>query len=209
MHRKHRFSVVMLAFAVLVAAPAAAQAEENEYENAVLLSANLLSPIVGVYTGSVEFGVSPDVSVFIQPAYFNLRWSLLWVLFEALEPELRNVDLNVTSIGGAAGAHYFPDGVHDGFFVGPGLAYSRLRLRYEGRQGTGSNFYGGVRGGYRFIAGPIAITPLAELGLTYSTIDYRAFFADLGLSDAELRALFGRRFGISWGLGISFALALY
>ncbi len=201
--------MLVVAVAILVAAPVAAQAEENPYENAVLLSANLLSPIVGVYTGSVEFGVSPDVSVFIQPAYFNLRWSLLWLLVEALEPELRDVDFNVTSIGGAAGAHYFPNGVHDGFFVGPGLAYSRLRLRYEGREATGNSFYGGVRGGYRFIAGPIAITPLAELGLTYSTVDYRVFFADLGLSEAELQLLFGRRFGISWGLGISFALALY
>ncbi len=201
--------MLAVAFVMLAAAPIAAQEEENPYENAVLLSANLVSPIVGIYTGSVEFGVTPDMSVFLQPEYFNFRWSLVSVILGAIEPEFRDYDFNITMLGGRVGLHYFIDGVHDGFFVGGNAGYSRVGFRFEGRQVRGNAYSAAARGGYRLIYGPVALTPYGELGVNYLSLDYRELFEDLGLDDAVIREFVQRSFGITWGIGLSIALALY
>ncbi len=210
MLRNRRIVIVVLVLAALAASPGYAQtADVNPHRNAILVSANLLAPIVGIYTGSVEFPVAANISAFVQPEYFNFRWSVPWLVAVAIEPELADFDFNMTSLGGRVGVHYFPKRVHDGFLVGGSFGYSRVTFRYEGIQVGGNAFQVMARGGYRAILGPVALTPFVELGMNLFTADYRDLFADLGLDDDMLESLIERQFGFAFGLGVSIALALY
>ena len=212
MLNNRRIWIVVLAVVLtaLAVSPVSAQpADENPHRNAVLVSANLLAPIVGVYTGSVEFPVAPNISLFVQPEYFNFRWSVAWLVLVAIDPELSDFDFNVTSFGGRAGVHYFPNRVHDGLFVGVNAGYARMTFRYQEPQVDGNAFQGMVRGGYRAILGRVALTPYAEIGGTFFGADLTDLFADLELEDDMMENLVERQFGLAFGLGISIALALY
>ncbi len=210
-HTRRGWIITMAVVLTALTAPPifARPAEANPHRNAILISANPLAPIVGVYTGSVELPVAPNLSLFVQPEYFNVRWSLAWLVLAAIEPDLANFDFNVTSFGGRAGAHYFPNRVHDGLFVGVNAGYARMTFRYEARRINGNAFQGMVRGGYRAILGRVALTPYAEIGGTFLAADLTDLFADLELDDDILENLVERQFGLAFGLGISIALALY
>jgi hypothetical protein len=213
-----RVWIVALALVIgaLAASPLTAQTvEENPHRDAVLVSANLLAPIVGIYTGSVESAVAPNLSVFVQPEYFNFRWSVPWFLLVTLDPELKDFDFNMTLVGGRAGVHYFPGRVHDGFFVGGSVGYARMTFRYEEIRVPSDAFRVMARGGYRVILGQVALTPFAELGVNLLMTDFTDLYARLGLDeipfleDEMLDFLVARQFGFAFGLGISIALALY
>ncbi|MFW6362302.1 MAG: hypothetical protein ACOC0D_00525 [Spirochaeta sp.] len=68
-------TILALVFIIcVVTLPVSAQEtpeETNPNADTKLVSVNLLGPIFGLYTGSVEFPVSENLTVALQPEYMN------------------------------------------------------------------------------------------------------------------------------------------
>ena len=212
--RNRRFGVVTLlvvACTIAVATSGFAQtatALPGQPAATGLIGLNLLGPIVGVYSGSLELSLDDRWSVFVVPTYFNVKASLLGALIESggVDPD----DYDLWSLSGMIGMNYFlidpaPTGLFVGAWVDPGYIHGR----FEDSAVAGSDpltvesivLGGGAHVGYRVLLGPVAITP--RIGAAYRHV----FTEAKGVSEdlkTTVSAAFSA-FHFPWGIDLAIA----
>ena len=140
-----RFRVVTLLAVACTIAVATSGFAQTSYTppgqpaKAGLIGLNLIGPIFGVYSGSLELSLDDEWSVFIVPTYFNVKASLIGALIESTGVERDDYDL--WSLSGALGVNYFltdpaPLGLFVGAWVDPGYLQGRFEELCGGRRGT-------------------------------------------------------------------------
>ena len=211
--RSRVIRVVAAACMAAVATSGTAQTQATGEEPAAtgVFGLNLFGPIFGIYSGSLEFALHDDWSVFVVPTYFNAKGSLLGALFEigGVDEE----DYELWSISGALGANYFlsdraPVGLFVGGSVEPGYLFAEFKdtaLADRNAEPVSLSAFkigGGVHAGYRVLWGPVAITPRA--GLSYHYLSTEATGLDKDLERRSTAAITGFSFGWGLDLGIAF-----
>ena len=173
-----------------------------------LIGLNLLGPIVGIYSGSLELSLDDRWSVFVVPTYFNVKASLIGALIESggVDPD----DYDLWSLSGMIGMNYFlTDPAPTGLFVGAWVDPGYIHGRFEDSAVVGSDpltvdsivLGGGVHVGYRVLLGPVAITP--RIGAAYRHV----FTEAEGVSD-DLKTTVSAAFsGFTFPWGIDLAIA--
>ena len=173
-----------------------------------LIGLNLIGPIFGVYSGSLELALDDEWSVFVVPTYFNVKASLIGVLIESAGVDRDDYDL--WSLSGAIGVNYFlTDPAPFGLFVGAWVDPGYLQARLEGSAVAGSEpvevdsivVGAGAHVGYRVRLGPVAVTP--RVGAAY----HHVFTEAEGVSEdlkTTVSAAFSR-FSIPWGIDLTIA----
>ena len=174
-----------------------------------LIGLNLLGPIVGIYSGSLELSLDDRWSVFVVPTYFNVKASLIGALIESggVDPD----DYDLWSLSGMIGMNYFltdpaPTGLFVGAWVDPGYIHGRFEgaALEEGKDTLTVDSIvlgGGVHVGYRVLLGPVAITP--RIGAAYRHV----FTEAEGVSD-DLKTTVSAAFsGFTFPWGIDLAIA--
>lgn len=205
--------VVMVACMLAVATSGVAQTRAADQGPATtgVFGLNLFGPVVGIYSGSLEFTLHEDWSMFLVPTYFNAKGSLLGALFQI--SGIDEDDYELWSITGALGANYFlTDRAPLGLFVGGSVEPGYLYARFEGSALDDDDgpplvldtfkIAGGVHVGYRVLWGPVAITPRA--GLAYHYLEAEAKGLAQELEQAASAAFTGFSFGWGLDLGIAF-----
>ena len=173
-----------------------------------LIGLDLIGPIFGVYSGSLELSLDDEWSVFVVPTYFNVKASLIGVLIESAGVDRDEYDL--WSLSGKIGLNYFlTDPAPTGLFVGAWVDPGYLHGRFEGDAvpdrdplTVDSMVIGaGAHVGYRVLLGPLAITP--RVGAAY----HHVFTEAEGVSEdlkSTVSAAFSR-FSIPWGIDLTIA----
>ena len=205
--------VVMVACMLAVATSGAAQTRAADQGPATtgVFGLNLFGPVVGIYSGSLEFALHENWSMFLVPTYFNAKGSLLGALFQIAG--IDEDDYELWSITGALGANYFlTDRAPLGLFVGGSVEPGYLYARFEDSALDDDDapplvldtfkIAGGVHVGYRVLWGPVAITPRA--GLSYHYLEAEAKGLAEELERAASAAFTGFSFGWGLDLGIAF-----
>ncbi|AFG36557.1 hypothetical protein [Spirochaeta africana] len=209
MYKKTILILLAMALLAMAALPAAAEEPENPHANTVLVAVNPFGPIIGLYTGSVEFPITRDMTVVVEPEYFNFRASLVALLLDAANDEdWDELDFNIVSYGGRVGINFFPEQVHNGLLVGGSLGYARTQFSFEGTSVFTNTVQVGGRVGYRFIFDFLALTPFAELNLSRITADVGEIYDDLGIEDEFVQNRIESAYGVNFRFGLAFALAL-
>ena len=209
-----RFRVVTLlavAGTIAVATSGFAQTSSTppgQPAKAGLIGLNLIGPIFGVYSGSLELSLDDEWSVFVVPTYFNVKASLIGALIESAGVDRDDYDL--WSLSGAIGVNYFlTDPAPIGLFVGAWVDPGYLQGRFEnsavagGEPLTVDSFVvgAGAHVGYRVLLGPVALTP--RIGAAY----HHVFTEAEGVSEeleSTVSAAFSR-FSIPWGIDLTIA----
>ena len=213
--RIRRFRVVTLlavACAIAVATSGFAQtATTPPGQPAVtgLIGLNLLGPIVGIYSGSLELSLDDRWSLFVVPTYFNVKASLISALIESAGVDADDYDL--WSLSGMIGANFFltdpaPTGLFVGAWVDPGYLHGRFEgaaLEEAGDTLTVDSIVlgGGAHIGYRVLLGPVAITP--RIGAAYRHV----FTEAEGVSE-DLKTTVSAAFSdftFPWGIDLAIA----
>ena len=212
--RIRRFRVVMLLVAACTIAVAtsgfAQTATTPPGQPAVtgLIGLNLLGPIVGIYSGSLELSLNDEWSVFVVPTYFNVKASLIGVLIESAGADREDYDL--WSLSGKIGVNYFlTDPAPLGLFVGAWADPGYLHGRFEDTAVAGSEritvdsivIGAGVHVGYRVLLGPVAIAP--HVGAAYHHVFTEAEGVSEDLKSTVSEAF--SRFSIPWGIDLTIA----
>ena len=174
-----------------------------------LIGLNLLGPIVGIYSGSLELSLDDRWSVFVVPTYFNVKASLIGALIESGGVDADDYDL--WSLSGMIGANFFltdpaPTGLFVGAWVDPGYLHGRFEggaLEKDEDSLTVDSIVlgGGVHVGYRVLLGPVAITP--RIGAAYRHV----FTEAEGVSEdlqTTVSAAFSD-FTFPWGIDLAIA----
>ena len=175
-----------------------------------LIGVNLLGPIIGIYSGSLELSLDDEWSVFVVPTYFNVKASLIGLLIESAGADRDDYDL--WSLSGKIGLNYFltdpaPTGLFVGAWVDPGYLHGRFEgaalAEDDAETLTVDSFVvgGGAHVGYRVLLGPLAITP--HVGAAY----HHVFTEAEGVSEdliSTVSAAFSR-FSIPWGIDLTIA----
>ncbi|MFW5801386.1 MAG: hypothetical protein ACOCVC_05105 [Spirochaeta sp.] len=206
-------TILALVFIIcVVTLPVSAQEtpeETNPNADTKLVSVNLLGPIFGLYTGSVEFPVSENLTVALQPEYMNFQYSLTGLILQAtLEEEWESYNFNVVSYGGQVALNYFPEGVHNELFFGGYGGYAHMDIQMYDIAVSTQLIQGGARVGYRRVFDFLALTPYAQVGFGLSTTDASELYAELGIAnDPALQTAIDNSFGFSYGFGVSIAIA--
>ena len=173
-----------------------------------LIGLNLLGPIVGIYSGSLELSLDDRWSVFVVPTYFNVKASLIGALIESggVDPD----DYDLWSLSGMIGANFFlTDPAPTGLFVGAWVDPGYLHGRFEDSAVADRDpltvdsivLGGGVHVGYRVLLGPVAITP--RIGAAYRHV----FTEAEGVSE-DLRTTVSTAFSdffFPWGIDLAIA----
>ena len=214
MLRTRRFRVVTLLVAACIIAVASsgfaqtATTLPGQPAATGLIGINLLGPLFGVYSGSLELSLDDRWSVFLVPTYFNVKASLFGTLIESAGVDADDYDL--WGLSGMIGVNYFmthpaPTGLFVGAWADPGY----LQGRFEDSAVAGLETLnvdsimlgGGVHVGYRVLLGPLAITP--RIGAAY-----RHVFADAGGVSEELKTTVSVAFSdffFPWGIDLAIA----
>lgn len=211
MNRSYRFRFAPLigALGMLVAAPSFAQTAEDK---TTVIGLNLLGPMVGLYSGSFEQVLDDDLSIFVIPAYYNVKFGI----FQALPENSTNIksdDYDVWSVSIAAGANYYvngvsPTGVFAGAWLSPGYASARfersaLRNTTGEKQESWTVLLGaGAHVGYRVIWGPVALTPRVGVSYQLALSPFTGFNTKMDNVVANVNS--GLRFPWSIELAIAF-----
>ena len=173
-----------------------------------LIGLNLIGPIFGIYSGSLELSLDDEWSVFVVPTYFNVKASLIGALIESAGVDRDDYDL--WSLSGAIGVNYFltdpaPIGLFVGAWVDPGYLHGRFEgdAVADGEPLTVDSFVvgAGAHVGYRVLLGPVALTP--RVGAAY----HHVFTEAKGVSEeleSTVSAAFSR-FSIPWGIDLTIA----
>jgi len=173
-----------------------------------LIGLNLLGPIVGIYSGSLELSLDDRWSVFVVPTYFNVKASLLGALIESggVDPE----DYDLWSLSGMIGMNFFlTDPAPTGLFVGAWVDPGYIHGRFEDSAVAGADpltvdsivLGGGAHVGYRVLLGPVAITP--RIGAAYRHV----FTEAEGVSE-DLKTTVSAAFSdfhFPWGIDLAIA----
>ena len=209
-----RFRVVTLLAVACTIAVATSGFAQTSYTppgqpaKAGLIGLNLIGPIFGVYSGSLELSLDDEWSVFVVPTYFNVKASLIGALIESAGVDRDDYDL--WSISGAIGVNYFltdpaPIGLFVGAWVDPGYLQGRFEgsAVADGEPLTVDSFVvgAGAHVGYRVLLGPVALTP--RVGAAY----HHVFTEAKGVSEeleSTVSAAFSR-FSIPWGIDLTIA----
>ncbi len=168
---RFRLAALIGLLGALLAAPSFAQAPEDK---TTIIGLDLLSPLVGRYSGSFEQVLDDDISLFAIPSYYNPKAGIFDPL--AGTTAITKTDFDVWSVAVAAGANYFingvaPTGVFAGAWLSPGYAFARfegtaLEKKDGSKEESGTVLLGaGAHVGYRVIWGPVALTP--RVGVSY------------------------------------------
>lgn len=172
MNRSYRLRCAPLigALGMLVAASGFAQTAEDK---TTVIGLNLLGPMVGLYSGSFEQVLDDDLSIFVIPAYYNVKAAIFTALPESTGIKPDHYD--VWSVSIAAGANYYvngvsPTGVFAGAWLSPGYASARFQETALNNTGDPKESWtvllgAGAHVGYRVIWGPVALTP--RVGVSY------------------------------------------
>lgn len=212
--RSRRFGVVTL----LVAACTIAVASSGFAQTATtlpgqpaatgLVGINLIGPIFGVYSGSLELSLDDEWSVFLVPTYFNVKASLIGALIESAGVDRKDYDL--WGLSGKIGVNYFltdpaPLGLLVGAWADPGYLHGRFEdsaVAGSERVTVNSVVLGaGAHVGYRVLLGPVAITPYAGVAYHHVFTEAEGVSADL---KSTVSAAFSR-FWIPWGIDLTIA----
>ncbi len=192
--RCNRFRVI----AVLVAAGSMAAAIPGfaqEQPVSGIAGVNLMGPLFGVYSGSLELALDQHWSIVVVATYFNAKGSLTGALIEVVGVDADDYEL--WSLGGAVGAHYFlTERAPLGLFAGVSLESGYLHARYQSSVVDAVQIGARAHFGYRVLWGPVAITPRLQAG-------YHHVFADT----ADIKGKFsvgGPSIGLGVDLGIAF-----
>ena len=173
-----------------------------------LIGLNLVGPIFGVYSGTLELSLDDKWSIFVVPTYFNVKASLIGALIESAGVDRNDYDL--WSLSGMIGVNYFlTDPAPTGLFVGAWVDPGYLQGRFEDSAVAGRDpltvdsivVGAGAHVGYRVLLGPVAITP--RVGAAY----HRVFAEAEGVSEdlkSTVSAAFSR-FSFPWGIDLSIA----
>ncbi len=173
-----------------------------------LVGLNLIGPIFGFYSGSLELSLDDKWSVFVVPTYFNVKASLIGALFESAGVDRDDYDL--WSLSGMIGVnHFLTDPAPTGLFVGAWVDPGYLHGRFEDSAVAGMDpvtvdsivIGAGAHVGYRVLLGPLAITP--RVGAAY----HHVFTEAEGVSEdlkSTVSAAFSR-FSIPWGVDLTIA----
>ena len=209
-----RFRVVTLLVVAGTVAIAASGFAQTPYTHpgqpaaAGLVGLNLIGPVFGVYSGSLELSLDDEWSVFVVPTYFNVKASLIGVLIESAGVD--RDDYNLWSLSGAVGLNYFlADPAPLGFFVGAWVEPGYLQGRFEHSAVAESEpvtvdtivVGAGAHVGYRVLLGPVAITP--RVGAAYHHVFTEAKGVDEDLKTTVSAAF--SRFSIPWGIDLTIA----
>ena len=174
-----------------------------------LIGLNLLGPIVGIYSGSLELSLDDRWSVFVVPTYFNVKASLIGALIESggVDPD----DYDLWSLSGMIGANFFltdpaPTGLFVGAWVDPGYIHGRFEDAAVAEAGgtlTVDSIVlgGGAHVGYRVLLGPVAITP--RIGAAYRHVFTEAEGVSEDLKTTVSAAFSG--FTFPWGIDLAIA----
>lgn len=210
MNRSYRLRCAPLigALGMLVAASGFAQTAEDK---TTVIGLNLLGPMVGLYSGSFEQVLDDDLSIFVLPAYYNVKAAIFGALpaKSAIKPD----DYDVWSVSIAAGANYYvngvsPTGVFAGAWLSPGYAYARfdraaLKDPTGEKRDSGTVLLGaGAHVGYRVIWGPVALTPRVGVSYQLAFTPFDGFHKDMSNIVANVNS--GLRFPWSIELAIAF-----
>ena len=117
-----------------------------------LIGVNLLGPIIGIYSGSLELSLDDEWSVFVVPTYFNVKASLIGLLIESAGVDRDDYDL--WSLSGKIGLNYFltdaaPTGLFRRRLGGSGVPPGKVRRRRACRRRSRHAYRGVVRGRWR------------------------------------------------------------
>lgn len=202
-----RFAPLIGALGMLVAAPSFAQTAEDK---TTVIGLNLLGPMVGLYSGSFEQVLDDDLSIFVIPAYYNVKAAIFTALPASMGIEAKDYD--VWSVSIAAGANYYvngvsPTGVFAGAWLSPGYAFARFQDTALPKAGTkqesGTVLLGaGAHVGYRVIWGPVALTPRVGVSYQLAFTPFSGFHTKMENVVANVNS--GLRFPWSIELAIAF-----
>ena len=206
-----RLLVAACMLTVATAGFAQTSAAEEGPSATTVVGLNLFGPLVGIYSGTLEFALHEDWSVVVVPTYFNVKGGVLGALFGSADvPE---EDYELWSISGALGANYFlteraPAGLFVGGSVEPGYLFASFKgeaVDPEHVEDTVDvdtfKIGGAVHVGYRALLGAVAITPRAGLAYHY------LFDEADGISDKLDRAASSAFTGFSFGWGLDLGIA--
>ena len=188
--RSYRCRVI----AVLVAAGSMASgvpgfAQEQPVSG--IVGINLVGPLFGIYSGSLELALDQHWSIAVVATYTNAKGSLIETV------GVDRADYERWSLGGGAGAHYFLAGrAPIGLFVGVSLEPGYLHARYQSSVVDAVQLGAHGHFGYRVLWGSVAITPRLQAG-------YRHVFADAADIKGNI-SVGGPVSGLGIDLGIAF-----
>ena len=189
----NRFRVIT----VLVAAggmAAAVPGFAQEQPVTGIVGVNLVGPLFGVYSGSLELALDQNWSIVVVATYFNAKDSLAGILIEVagVNPD----DYELWRLGAAVGAHYFlTERAPIGLFAGVSLDSGYLHARYQDSVVDAVQIGARAHFGYRVLWGPVAITPRLLAG-------YHHVLADT----ADITDSFSVG-GIALGMGVDLGIA--
>ena len=151
----------MLVAAGIIATAVPGLAQEKPVSG--IVGVNLVGPLFGVYSGSLELALDHHWSITVVPTYFNAKGSLVGALIEVVgvDPD----DYELWSLVGAVGVHYFPTAPSPiGLFVGVSLEPGYLHARFQSSTVDAVQIGARAHFGYRVLWGPVAITPRLNAG---------------------------------------------
>lgn len=165
-----RFAIATFLAAIL-ALPLMAQEDKPAKEGAVLVAPNLVGPLIGLYSANVEFATDEQMSVEIQPSYYNFAASPILGTFA------KDSGFSLWFASCKVGVNYYINKVFTGGFVG---AYAKGTYFTIGSDSiatldTGS-IGAGAKIGYRWTGKWVSFV----MGASY---EYNKAFASVTSSD--------------------------
>ena len=198
--------VVLVVFAVALAAAPAVAEEHDSAQRASLVQVYPLGPLVGVYTASFETVLADQLTLVLLPAYHNPQFALLRTLADDIYgvKGLEHDEYDAWRLSLDVGLNYFPGGLAPrGIFLGGALAVGFLTVsdERESPAATDSTVIAGVtlHLGHRWIWGSVSIAPRASLGYIFGFEQFDDVIGEQKLRD------YGR--GIDWDVGVELAIA--
>ena len=211
-------TVLLIVGGVAIASSGAAEKPAERpalKEPSTVVGVNLLGPVLGLYSGSLEHSVGDALSLFVIPSYYNLKFGILdpFALSEGWI-ERDDYDFRVVSI--SVGANYFinhgaPSGLFVGALIEPGYYSGQVRgsaldpnfngvsLDLEGYVITAA-----AHVGYRLIWDRVTVTPRVGVGYQFSldSMLVTSVSDDMGL---VLRGFLDNGWLLPWGIDIGVA----
>jgi hypothetical protein len=167
-----------------------------------LLSLPLPTMLAGVYTGSLETKISDTMGLIIEPAYFNIKWSLMkeYINFiYSLTSTDEYIDINglwdamhVWMAGSGLGISYYPDKhALNGLYINGSIMAYYLTISTDETLNTPAfemnSWIAGASAviGYRWIWNWLSAEVFGGVAAVYLMMDYTQLFNELNIVEKE------------------------